>query len=181
MRHDLAPARTVAGALARHHLTAVLGGSGLLFSLGLVSAVRDWDLMTEASLEQVTRALDGLAWQRVSAGDPPFATEYRLEVSVGDRAVDLIGRFAFTTGSGLCRMPAIPAFTWEGVEVSAPEVWLVAYALMGRTEKAGLLRRWVRERGGADPAVVERLLMEPWPPAIRAEVESWKERNAPGR
>lgn len=177
---DLAPVQTVASALARRGLRALLGGSGLLLSLGLVSEVRDWDLMTEAPLDKVTAALEGLQWRPDKAGDPPFATEYRLAISAGDRAVDLFGRFAIRTAGGVCRLPAIAAHTWQGVEVCAPEVWVAAYALMGRNEKADLLRGWIRQRGGADPGAVERLLLEPWPPEIRAELVSWRDSNAPG-
>lgn len=177
---DLAAVRTVTRALARRGLKAVLGGSGLLLSLGLVSEVRDWDLMTEASLAEVTAALEGLRWRPVSAGDPPFATEYRLEITAGDRPVDLFGRFAIRTTGGVCRLPALAAHNWEGVAVCAPEVWVAAYTLMGRTEKADLLRGWVRQHG-ADPAALDRLLQEPWPDEVRAEMRALRDRKAPGR
>ncbi|WP_256369283.1 hypothetical protein [Thermaerobacter sp. FW80] len=34
----------------------VLGGSGLLASLGLIDRVRDWDLVTDAPVERVMAA-----------------------------------------------------------------------------------------------------------------------------
>ncbi|MFC3745790.1 hypothetical protein [Paenibacillus sp. GCM10012306] len=43
--------------LEKYCIPYALGGSGLLHSLGLTNSVLDWDIMTEAPIEKVLKAL----------------------------------------------------------------------------------------------------------------------------
>ena len=116
-----------------------LGGSGLLYSLGMIDRVRDWDLTTEASFAEVMSVLGQFEHTASPSGDFPFASSYRIAFRHAQPEIDLFGNFSIQTESGLCRLPAIPTFCWEGVHVGSPEVWFVAYSLMKRLEKAQFL------------------------------------------
>lgn len=172
MTPDRSLLHTVLQRFHDHGLVAALGGSGLLYSLGLVDSVRDWDLTTDEPLDAVTRALEGLNWSASAHGDGSYGTEYRLSVREGDVEIDLIGAFTVRTDEGLCHLPTIPAATWEGIPVGSPEVWAVAYWLIGRQAKGEMLSAYLRRRG-ANPQTVKELLVRPLPASIRTEVESW--------
>ena len=171
----LAPLRAVLGALDVAGIEAALGGSGLLHALGLVDAVRDWDLTTDVPLGSVAAALaaSGLPWADAALRDGPYATAYRLLVNPGggEVDVDVMGRFAVRPAAGAppCHLPTVVRGWWHGVPLGSPEVWAVAYRLMGRHPKAELLLGHLR-RHGADPAIVRRLLAEPLPAPIRDDL-----------
>ncbi len=153
-------------------IEVALGGSGLLYSLGLGEQVRDWDLNTDAPLDRVEAALGALPRRMATVGDGAYASAYRLSLIAGGREVDLMGRFAIRTESGICHMPTVICATWQGVPAGSPEVWAVAYRLIGRNEKADRLFAHVAHHG-ARPGVVATLLDQPLPPGVRSEVEAW--------
>lgn len=154
-------------------ITCALGGSGLLYFLGLVEEVRDWDLTTDAPFEQVQAALGAFSYARAPHSDDPFATAYRLALEAGDQEIDLIGKFAIRTEAGVCHLPAVVVRTHGGIPVGSPEVWAVAYRLMNRHAKADILSEYLC-RTGADPAVIALLLEQPLPRAVRQEVLDWE-------
>lgn len=164
--------QTIHRILADAGIATALGGSGLLCSLGLVSAVRDWDLTTEAPLETVLAALDGYAWEKAPCGDPPFASKFRLAISVDGAVIDLMGGFSIVTETGTCRIPTLVAGQWEGVDTGSPEAWAVAYRLMQRHQKADMLHAYLMQNGAAS-AAVGWLLNQPLPTPVRDEVRSW--------
>ncbi|QBS37619.1 hypothetical protein E1B22_07260 [Thermaerobacter sp. FW80] len=90
--------------------------------------------------------------------------------------MDLIGGFAIRTDGGICRLPALEGGTRQGVPTASPEVWLVAYRLMNRHDRADLLAGYLR-RHGAAPDRVRRLLLEPLPAAVRRELEALLDRR----
>ncbi|WP_079911099.1 hypothetical protein [Paenibacillus sp. 32352] len=145
------------------------GGSGLLYSLGLTEQVRDWDITTEAPLEDVEKALKGISWTRAVSGDYPFASSYRLSITHGSLPVDLIGGFAIHTDAGLCRLYSHSSRVWEGIPMGSPEVWAAAYALMNREEKANKLFSYLTECG-ADQERLQQLLQEPLPEPVRSRL-----------
>ena len=120
---------------------SVVGGSGLLASLGLVDTVNDWDLVTdgdEAAVAEVLRAL-GLP-AAPDAGDPGgFATRALHRLERDGEQVDLLVGFAIRTPDAVVRIPAAPGGTWRGLTMARPEDWRVAYSAMGRSDKAALL------------------------------------------
>jgi hypothetical protein len=168
----IAPLQQVVATLNRAGIEAALGGSGLLHSLDLIQNVRDWDLTTDADPAAVLRAVEGLPWEEAPYGSLPFASAFRLKISLGGCQVDLMVRFAITTPDGVCVLPTLPAGFWKGIPVGSPEVWAVAYRLMQRHPKADLLSDHLRHCG-ANRLAVERLLAEPLPLAVRVEVGSW--------
>jgi hypothetical protein len=158
----------VVAACRRAGVEVALGGSGLLYSLGLGDSVRDWDLTTDAPREAVEQALARFDWHEAPFGDGPFRSAYRLSVQVGGAEIDLMGQFAIEA----VHLPTIVTGEWQGVPVGSPEVWAVAYRLMERTPKADLLDRYLREQG-ARTFAVELLLREELNPNIRGQIASW--------
>lgn len=132
--------------LQRQKINYALGGSGMLLSLGLTESVNDWDIMTDAPKAQLLNALYGLKIEETTGPEHPFGTEYKLVVyeHEQDRQVDILGNLAIFSDNHLCKMPTIPTTSWHGVQVSAPEIWYVAYALMNRTSKAELLLDYLK-------------------------------------
>jgi hypothetical protein len=146
--------RRLQGAFAEAGIPSVVGGSGLLASLGLVDRVNDWDLVTDAGereVREVLRALglpeepeNGAEPDEGDAGDATrFATRalHRLERD-GER-VDLLVGFAIRDGDRVLDVPAAPGSSWRGLTMARPEDWVLAYRAMGRHEKAALLERSV--------------------------------------
>ncbi len=144
--------RRVQSALTDAGIRSVVGGSGLLASLGLVDTVHDWDLVTDeddAAVAAVLRAL-GLPSDAEATDSGGYATRavHRLERD-GER-VDLLVGFAIRTPDGIVPIPAAPGDTWRGLTMARPEDWRVAYSAMGRTEKAALLDRLLGDRTDRD-------------------------------
>ena len=124
----------------------VLGGSGLLYALDLVEAVGDWDLVTDVPAEQVAGVLADrrLAAERLGGDLPAFATAALFRVDAGDHQVDVLVDFAIRSGGSVTPIPPRPWRTWQGMMLGRPEDWALAYELMGREQKAALLRDWLR-------------------------------------
>ncbi|MFC3745791.1 hypothetical protein [Paenibacillus sp. GCM10012306] len=68
-------------------------------------------------------------------------------------------------------MPTIPVRLWKGIQVSSPEVWYVAYALMHRKEKADALLSFLRKKG-ADKQILQILKNDRLPDEIIEEMLS---------
>ncbi|MGD8190751.1 hypothetical protein ACQCN2_12295 [Brevibacillus ginsengisoli] len=169
MQPSLEPLLAVTKHLEQANITYALGGSGLLYSLGLIERVRDWDITTEAPLEEVMSALDHLAHTASPSGDYPFASSYRISFHHAQPEIDLIGNFSILSEAGTCQLPTIPTFRWEGVAVGSPEVWYVAYYLMNRMDKAQLLHRYLKQHG-FNSEVMNKLLSQPLPDDLRTGV-----------
>jgi hypothetical protein len=148
-------------------VVSALGGSGLLAALGLADRVRDWDLTTDAPLQQVLAAVHGLPHE--SVGSDHLHADSKLMLS--DRAVEIISRFAFHAPKGVVRIPTVVTGRWQDLPLGSPEAWAVAYDLLDRPAKRDLLLTHVRERGH-DPGIVRRLLAEPLPEGISRALAS---------
>ncbi|HYF92771.1 MAG TPA: hypothetical protein VD969_11060 [Symbiobacteriaceae bacterium] len=149
-----------------------LGGSGLLYSLGLIDTVRDWDLTTDATTDHVMAALGALPWAQAPTGDQAYATACRLHITPDGADIDLMAGFAIRCESGVVRLPTIVCGALEGVPVGSPEVWAVAYWLMGRHPKADLLNAYIR-RQGFRSEIQAIMLAQPLPATTRDAVASW--------
>ncbi|SCY79604.1 hypothetical protein SAMN05720606_109176 [Paenibacillus polysaccharolyticus] len=125
--------------LEANHIAYSLGGSAMLCFLGLVDSVNDWDLMVDCPKFKFIEVIAGYEWIEKESGDKPFASEYRMEVE--SLNVDVIGGFAFDVDGRRLELPISPIrnVKWHGMHVSSPEVWYVAYQMMGRHEKADLI------------------------------------------
>jgi hypothetical protein len=130
--------------------TASVGGSGLLMSLGLVGAVRDWDVTTDGPRDRVAAALGatGLAFEERSSGDGVYATSARFAVLAGDHEVDVLVDFAVKVGEGVTRVSSRPASTWRGLPMASPVAWAQAYRVIGREGHAEALDAWIASREG---------------------------------
>ena len=128
----------------------VLGGSALLYALGLVDAVGDWDLVTDVPAEQMAEVLAarGLSAERLGGDSPRFATAALFRVDAGDHQIDVLVDFAIRSGGSVT--PILPRGwrLWQGMMLGRPQDWQLAYRLMGRTEKVELLRDWLMARPG---------------------------------
>ncbi|MGC5327932.1 hypothetical protein [Brevibacillus sp. SYSU BS000544] len=164
------PLLKVTTALKKANIDYAMGGSGLLYSLGLVDSVRDWDLTTEAHLANVLEALGHLHCEPAPCGDYPFASSYRLSIHAEEPQIDLFGSFTIQTEAGLCRLPSIPSSIWNGIAVGSPEVWFVAYSLMNRKEKAANLFTYL-QTNGSNSKIIALLLNEPLPSSLRMTLE----------
>ena len=155
------PLGAVTSSLDRAGIPFALGGSALLCALGLARAARDWDLTTDARLEDLQGPLRSL--EPGLAGPDGIHRDHKLRFAGG--AVELIVQMAIQAPEGPCRIPTVVSAAWHGIPLGSPEAWMAAYWLMGRPGKADLLLGFLRGRG-VDPEVVGRLLREPLPPEL---------------
>ncbi|GGO03692.1 hypothetical protein [Saccharibacillus kuerlensis] len=162
MEKKLETLNRVTRLLSQAGVDYVVGGSGMLFGLGLTDKVRDWDLMTEASENEIRMALDSLTLVDESGPSELYGSGCKLGIEETEPEVEIIVGFAIRTESGICRLPALPGGIRRGLRIASPEVWLAAYTLMGRSEKAALLEEYLQNHG-ADPTVLSRLYEEPLP------------------
>lgn len=134
--------RALQVALAEAGVVAVVGGSGLLASLGLVGEARDWDLVlppgSGETAERVLAAL-GLEARRAAGGHPLYATEAIFAVDAGDHTIDVLVGFAIRTSAGVVEIPARPGGHWRSLVMARTDDWAVAYRAMGRDARAELL------------------------------------------
>ncbi|MGP0576863.1 hypothetical protein ACTP13_07580 [Paenibacillus peoriae] len=125
-------------------ITYSLGGSGLLYYFNLTDLVNDWDLMVECPKDTLLKAIDGYDWIEQDSGDYPFASKYRIHIT--SLRIDIIGGFAFYAEGEVVHLPTshIRNREWDGIKVSSPEIWYVAYYLMGREEKSNLILGYLK-------------------------------------
>ncbi|HYM80903.1 MAG TPA: hypothetical protein VEY91_05775 [Candidatus Limnocylindria bacterium] len=158
----LEPLIDVVHRLEERGLVCALGGSGLLAALGLETSVHDWDLTTDAPVDDVLAALDGLPFQRFGPDD------LHADQKLAHSPVEVIVGFAFFAEGGIVRIPTLVRGRWRGVPLGSPECWAVAYALLGRTEKSERLFRHVSLR--PDPEALAQLRMQPLPQAVAERI-----------
>ena len=151
----------VAARLREHGMTFALGASGLLHAHGLVARVGDWDLTTDAPLEDVRRAFAGVPHE--FCGNSGIHTDHKLRLENGD--VELIVHMSLAVEGGDVHIPTIVHGAWRGMPLGSLEAWAVAYSIMERPERtetafAALLSR------GADPSAIGAMRAQPLPVAL---------------
>jgi len=119
---------------------SVVGGSGLLYSLGHVTEVRGWDLVTDAPPSRVRPVLGALGLD-VSAIAPQgdLVTERHFRINAGDHTIDILVKFRLRAGEEIREIPATPGATWRGLVMARPEEWALVYTLVGRSDRAAML------------------------------------------
>lgn len=132
----------IAEKLNQSQIQYSLGGSGLLFYLGLIDKVNDWDIVVECPKEKLIEVLGDSPWTELKSGDSPYASEFRIHIP--SLHIDFIGSFALQNTKGTVKFPIENAAIWHGVHVSYPEIWCVAYQMMGREHKADLLLNYLK-------------------------------------
>ncbi len=134
--------RALQQAFAVEGVVSVVGGSGLLASLGLADEAHDWDLVLPVGsapvAEQVLAQL-GLEAQRAPGGHPQFATEALFTIDAGDHSIDVLVGFAVRTDAGVVSVPARAGASWRGLVMARADDWVAAYRAMGRDARASLL------------------------------------------
>lgn len=175
----LAPLQAACARLTAAGITHALGTSGMLYAMGLVDHVNDWDVVCDADLE----ALQALFPDQPSTpyGNSGIHADHKLQIEGG--GIELIARYAFFVPGGVVRIPTIARGIWNGVTLSAPEPWAAAYWLMGhledvprRRERADILFRHLL-RHGADGAALDRVLAEPLPEALATRLRALPRRS----
>jgi len=181
----LGPLRTVMHALEQGGLAPALGGSGLLYAHGLAGDVRDWDVQVDADRAAVEAALTGagLDWQ--AAGDRPgqSLTGAHLLVTADGVEIDVLVNVgvrspATDPHAQVVRIPALPTGAWDDIPLGSLEAWLMAYRLLGQTGYAEAIGAHLWNRG-ANRIHLQRLLVEPLPAEIRAELDALLRRVPP--
>jgi hypothetical protein len=130
-------------------VVAAVGGSALLGSLGLVDIVHDWDVTTDAATALVRAALDELALpvHDRTIHSPPYRSRRLLTVDSADHSIDVIVGFALLDGGGrVIELPTRVCGHWRGLPMGDPIVWQRAYTLLGRLDRAELLRTSIASR-----------------------------------
>jgi hypothetical protein len=116
-------------------IEVALGGSGLLFALGLTNSVGDWDLTTDAPVDVVVETLGSKA--RRGPRTAPYTTSAFLQV--GEHIEVLVG-FAV---DGV-HFPTVVTGEWNDVPLGDPVVWMDAYRALGRSAKSATLQEYLR-------------------------------------
>ena len=175
----LAPLQRACARLAAAGIPQALGTSGLLYSMGLVDHVNDWDVTCDAELETLQRLFADEP--TVAFGSSGIHADAKLQIAGG--SIELIANYAFFVPGGVVRIPTIVGGSWNGVATGTPEVWAAAYWLMGhledvprRRERAERVFEWLLEHG-ADGAVLARLFAEPLPAALAARLAALPKRD----
>ncbi len=124
-------------------ITFVLGGSALLYSLGLLSDVKDWDLCVEVPLEQIEACLGGLNYSLLPNNEI-FKSDFLIRVQDNAAEIDIIGHFKIRRpdDGSIHRVPLKISHHWNGFPMADPHEWMVAYELMGREDKTLLLKKY---------------------------------------
>jgi len=163
----LAPLQTLVDRMERAGVRVALGGSGLLAAHGLADTVRDWDLTTDAAVDQVIAVLEGGTFDHT--GQDALHADQKL--TLADGTIEVIVGFAFHTPRGVVRIATREQGRWNGIPLGSPEAWAIAYHLLGREAKAEALWRMLVERG-ADPGAIAALLREPLAPELAARLRA---------
>ncbi|QQE77239.1 hypothetical protein [Alicyclobacillus sp. SO9] len=161
--------RSVLSTLQTCHLNAFLGGSGLLYAFGLSAVVNDWDLTTNASKQAVTECLQEFQLVETPHQSLVFCSDYVL--AIPEAKIEIIGGYAIRCERDVCRLPSVFGRLWHDIPIASPEVWAVAYNLMGRIEKSELLFRHL-QRTGVTKNIVDLLCREPLPIELHHRLET---------
>lgn len=120
-----------------------LGGSGLISYLGLPIAVNDWDITTDASIQDVESALQGMHFVKVEQ-EGAYKSAYLLKIKLNQSEADVIGRFAILDNEEIITIQTIVTDYWESVPIGSLKEWLKAYRAMGNLERVSMLEAYLK-------------------------------------
>jgi hypothetical protein len=78
----------------------------------------------------------------VPAGEGDYATRARFAVHGVGHDVDVLVGFAVRDHDDVVPLPTRVTRSWLGLPMADPAVWLRAYRLLGRHDRADLLQHW---------------------------------------
>ena len=126
----------VAQRLRAGEVEFLLGGSGLLFALGLDVPVRDIDLMLrEEDRARFEEAVGEWLIGVTTAPGEVLTSAWKATLEVEGCEVEGLGGLGFAGGP---RLPFRAGGEWRGVPLAAPEVWWAAYRAY-KPDRAALL------------------------------------------
>ncbi|MCC6278818.1 MAG: hypothetical protein IT289_12975 [Oligoflexia bacterium] len=121
-----------------------LGGTGLLYALGLLKDVHDWDIQVDAAFEDLKDLLTDYKWTRLDQTER-FASKFLVQLNVDGTIIDLIGEFAIRDLKGaIHKIQNIVSGYWKGVPLGSPEQWHKAYQLMNRPDRVQILDKFLK-------------------------------------
>lgn len=137
---NLAALDAVAGRLRAAGIEFLLGGSGLLYALGIDVPVRDIDLMLRPDDRKRFEAAAGDWLVEVTTSPGPVLTSaWKATLEVDGCEVEGLGGLGFAGGPML---PFRAGGEWRGVPLAAPEIWWAAYRAY-KPDRAVLLEPFV--------------------------------------
>lgn len=113
------------------------------------------------------KSLNGFNVAVKSNESETFCSDYIL--ALHEEGIEIVGDYAIRCGSDMCRFPSIRGGTWGDIPIASPEVWTIAYQMMGRLDKTELLFDYLK-RTGVREGAVDLLLKEPLPSELRARL-----------
>jgi hypothetical protein len=131
--------------LKKANIKHALGGSGLLYYLGLTDTVNDWDITTDAPIEKVTPLLSDLKYEIINPSGI-YDSKYLCKIKCDNASIDLIGEFAIKAGTKIFRLPTLVTADWDGIPIGSPAAWAKAYELMGRHDKSKILNQYLKDK-----------------------------------
>jgi len=132
--------------LTNANIEHALGGSGLLYALGINVKVNDWDITTNCSLDKMIFALKNYDYLVLGSNDN-YSSDYLIKASLNYFEVDIIGKFAINTESGKVFVNTVITDNWNTVPLGCPKEWYKAYVAMKRIYKAELLAKYLTSTG----------------------------------
>jgi hypothetical protein len=131
--------RRVAHALAAAGIPYQLGGSGLLFALGLLDRVGDLDIVfpsgARGEVAQVLRDLTGAEPRFDARQEPGFVSDWRCRHELDGQPLDLSGGVAVLLDGREIELPFRAGGIWdlEGttIPLAPSEQWLLIYLVHG--------------------------------------------------
>jgi hypothetical protein len=121
-----AQAAALAAVVERLQAPVLLGGSGLLWALGLDVHVGDIDLVARV---EDRAAVERLPWWRETTTSPTelMRSAWKATLDVDGVPVDVIGGLAWLEGDRVVEMPFRAEGEWRGVPLAPAAHWLVLY------------------------------------------------------
>lgn len=132
--------------LNKNQISFVIGGSGLLYFLGLQKSLGDWDIITDESVDKVESALQDLEYIKFGPNSP-FASEYMFKLKINDIEIDIIGKFALEYENSIIHIPAKIGFWHNQYPIADVKDWIQVYSILNREHKndglkTAMLKNW---------------------------------------
>lgn len=135
--------------LNKNQVEFSIGGTGLLYFLGLYDKVGDWDILTNAKFSKIEKCLEGLKYTKVSVKHP-FYSNFLYQVDLNGFEFDIMGDFKYEVEGDLVSMTSSPYMWKEEIPLANPSEWQSFYERINReskkdSKKSELLKEWLKK------------------------------------